>query len=544
MTELRRTIRVLFDRMRGDPYLQNRWLTAQFLVSILNRIDQNDSITVRTFNQTMNNAKYGFPCDDFGGTNLTGVYRKKYCNSYFYYITDPGRDVQQPILSIQWAREIEEQCSVLLSSFNAVRPPSNSMRSPSAHTLNSNSSPPPKKKCKRRSRYLPSPLSPPSKKRIVRMLDPYSPPIPKKIPARVRAGNKAIGTMYEKAVQRLRRHNEQLEKDRDELNTSITTLMEAIENQRSAESDPTILIKKLGNVIGTHLSKEGKLKAIITTTMKEFDLDQVPADLFISVGQSIFQPWKIGLFVFELFLIHGHILILPMPLLAKAMDLRYTGLNLQGLETIRKVQCGSRYQRGMIPSSTAVKKICSRLEDVMKTSFGIKPISSYDESIKAETISFDAESLLRFLLVKFGLEEVAKESSIEIAITADGAQFTNHVGHVTIGYKIIDSRARCPLTNSPLFVEGGYQSVDNCFPIRTIMASENRSLFLNQFGDVYGFVKRLGTDGLPHNEKGPALRPFTVLAPHDGKAVIEIIGRGGGAKMTEFFCPYCSITDH
>jgi hypothetical protein len=76
------------------------------------------------------------------------------------------------------------------------------------------------------------------------------------------------------------------------------------------------------------------------------------------------------------------------------------------------------------------------------------------------------------------------------------------------------------------------------------MASENRSLFLNQFGDVYGFVKRLGTDGLPHNEKGPALRPFTVLAPHDGKAVIEIIGRGGGAKMTEFFCPYCSITDH
>jgi hypothetical protein len=66
--------------MRGDPpyaYVQNRWLTAQLLVFALNAIQQNDSITVKTFNQTMNNAKYGFPCDDFGGTNLTGVYRKK-----------------------------------------------------------------------------------------------------------------------------------------------------------------------------------------------------------------------------------------------------------------------------------------------------------------------------------------------------------------------------------------------------------------------------------------------------------------------------------
>jgi hypothetical protein len=70
--------------------------------------------------------------------------------------------------------------------------------------------------------------------------------------------------------------------------------MEAIENQKSAESDPTILIKKLGNVIGTHLSKEGKLKAIISTTMKQFDIDHMPEDLFISVGQAIFQPWKIG----------------------------------------------------------------------------------------------------------------------------------------------------------------------------------------------------------------------------------------------------------
>ena len=147
-------------------------------------------------------------------------------------------------------------------------------------------------------------------------------------------------------------------------------------------------------------------------------------------------------------------------------------------------------------------------------------------------------SLLRY----FVLEEIAQEEESEvIAVTTDGAVFTKNVGHCTIGIKIVDSRAKDPITKESLFKDNmGFQSVDLCFPVRTILAKESRSLFENQFADIFQFFRKIATEGLPQSGKYPALKKLTVVAPHDGKAVFLVAGRGGGAKMIPYFCPYCT----
>jgi hypothetical protein len=226
--------------------------------------------------------------------------------------------------------------------------------------------------------------------------------------------------------------------------------------------------------------------------------------------------------------------------IAKAMDLKFAGLNYQGLEAIRSVQGKAKYERGYIPSATSVKRSCRQLEKYMKT-LGLEPKTSFDSTLNAEVVSFDTNALLRFLIRQYGLEDIAKNESIYIGLTSDGARFTNNVGHTTIGFKLIDGRAKNPLTGNRLHDDIGYQSVQHCFPIRTILASEDRSLFENQFGDIYSFMKKAAEKGLPECELGPALKPFVLIAPHDGKACIEVVGRGGGAKMIPYFCPYCSI---
>jgi hypothetical protein len=226
------------------------------------------------------------------------------------------------------------------------------------------------------------------------------------------------------------------------------------------------------------------------------------------------------------------------------MDSKYTGLNYQGLEAFRSLQPLKKFQRGFIPCSSTVQRHCLELEERMKEE-GIEPFSTWDEQIQAEVVTFDTEKLLRFLLRYFGLEEIAQEESVVIAVTTDGAVFTKNVGHCTIGIKIVDSRATDPITKKSLFQDNkGYQSVDLCFPIRTILASESRSLFENQFGDIFQFFRKVAAEGLPQSGKYPALKKLTVVAPHDGKAVFIVAGRGGGAKVIPYFCPYCTCNSN
>jgi hypothetical protein len=51
----------------------------------------------------------------------------------------------------------------------------------------------------------------------------------------------------------------------------------------------------------------------------------------------------------------------------------------------------------------------------------------------------------------FGLDEYANNGSIEMAITVDAAQLDDNASHVTIGFKIVDKRARDPIKKTDLF---------------------------------------------------------------------------------------------
>ena len=116
-------------------------------------------------------------------------------------------------------------------------------------------------------------------------------------------------------------------------------------------------------------------------------------------------------------------------------------------------------------------------------------------------------------------------------VTGDGASLTNELGHITVGYKLVDKRAKNS-DNSAI----NYQSYYSCFPIRTVIAEENKYSMERVFRSIYEFTKKISQEGFENS------KPFIVSAPHDGKALNMLLGRGGGAKIMEHFCPYCCMT--
>jgi len=155
-----------------------------------------------------------------------------------------------------------------------------------------------------------------------------------------------------------------------------------------------------------------------------------------------------------------------------------------------------------------------------------------DADTSADVASLDAEQVVR----------LAEKEPVEIAVTLDGATFTSNAGHVSVGLKMVDSRSTNPIDQTPLFVNNtGYQSVDYCFPIRTAIAKESNHILSSVFAEVYQLIRKIGKECLEGIDGQKDIMPLRIVAPHDGKACIEVMGRGGGAKVTEHFCPYCTI---
>ena len=86
----------------------------------------------------------------------------------------------------------------------------------------------------------------------------------------------------------------------------------------------------------------------------------------------------------------------------------------------------------------------------------------------------------------FSLDTVARESSVELAFTLDGAVLTKNLSHVTAGIKIVDTRAIDPITK--LHIDK-FQSRDLCFPFKIILASDNSALYDTEFKDFFKFME-------------------------------------------------------
>jgi hypothetical protein len=167
-------------------------------------------------------------------------------------------------------------------------------------------------------------------------------------------------------------------------------------------------------------------------------------------------------------------------------------LSLAGLELLRCVDIGEgRYMRGMIPSRATMMRTARKVEVAAEQYCLFRMIGgSVDDNVNvpgfeldnsnenhnvgtdntyvegstecdsrcdedetfAEGFEFDVVRITRTLSEAFGLADVAKERSIELRITSDGAQLTNTISHVAAGLKVNDMALRNPITKCPLIL--------------------------------------------------------------------------------------------
>jgi len=83
-----------------------------------------------------------------------------------------------------------------------------------------------------------------------------------------------------------------------------------------------------------------------------------------------------------------------------------------------------------------------------------------------------------------------------------------------MGYKVVDKRATMPQEIRTTGDISGFQSVNMCYPIRTVIGSESKELFRTIFDDIYNFATEISKVGYGE------YKPLTVVGPDDGKATI------------------------
>ncbi len=146
---------------------------------------------------------------------------------------------------------------------------------------------------------------------------------------------------------------------------------------------------------------------------------------FFQKNRAVFAPWKV----------------------LKAMDLSaVSGFNYNGVETLRKVECTEKYQRGILPARSSVQKAAYELHSVAQRHIPFER----KQSAYGEMYQYNFEMFLRYVLKVFNIDVLAQKETMECSITLDGAELCNGISHITAGIKITDRRAIDPMTGIPL----------------------------------------------------------------------------------------------
>jgi hypothetical protein len=153
-----------------------------------------------------------------------------------------------------------------------------------------------------------------------------------------------------------------------------------------------------------------------------------------------------------------------------------------------------------------------------------------------EGVKFDIQKLCTYLVHHFGLDEFAKNGSIEMAITVDAAQLDDNVTRVTIGFKIVDKKARDPITKKLIYSElQNMQSGQWYFLIMTILAKDSKDTYNHFHKPIFDESEELRTNGLGD------WKPFQIPDPQDMKSHQLTLGCGGAAKVVKLFCHSCLL---
>jgi hypothetical protein len=118
----------------------------------------------------------------------------------------------------------------------------------------------------------------------------------------------------------------------------------------------------------------------------------------------------------------------------------------KNVEQLRAVEKPGFNDEVMLPSKSAANRENYDLENWAESYFNLKVmvIPSTVSGKTAEGYGFDTKRLVRFIIKKFGLEEIAKTQAIEMKITYDGAQLTKNNRHIALGFQPVDPRCTNP----------------------------------------------------------------------------------------------------
>jgi hypothetical protein len=306
-----------------------------------------------------------------------------------------------------------------------------------------------------------------------------------------------------------------------------------------------------------------------TTLRKDIDLAKITVDKsnYMSIGQYLNKydsgrgKWKkMAYKIFE----HTHLqpaliehvkhhlkhCVYTCESLARVMDLKH-GINLSGINAIRMIEpvCkpkkgySRRHRNSVLWSAGSIQNCMGDVENEMKSEIGWTVISEKHNGKLVDGIKFDHGKLFTYLIEKFHLGEIAKTSSVEMAITVDGATLDDHVHHVTLGFKICDARACDPVTGELLFdqskadgEEGNLQSASWCFPVICIIAKDDKNTYEKYFREIFEFCQKLRTESFN------GWQPFRISEPQDMKSTQIVLNRGGAAKVKQDFCHLCYCT--
>ncbi len=213
---------------------------------------------------------------------------------------------------------------------------------------------------------------------------------------------------------------------------------------------------------------------------------------FFKEQRELFAPWKV----------------------LRAIDLSAVGgLNYNGIETLRSIECVEKYQRGILPARTSVQRASCQLHEI-----GQKLIPfERKQSDFGEMFQYDYEKFLRYILKTFKLDELAQTKTVELSITLDGAELCDGISHLTAGIKITNGRAIDPRSGIPLCTVHhetfgrmfSNQSRNFCFAMKSLIGNDSKKAY-KEFSDFFQFFERVKKFGLPASELGPAIMPMDI----------------------------------
>ena len=157
-----------------------------------------------------------------------------------------------------------------------------------------------------------------------------------------------------------------------------------------------------------------------------------------------------------------------------------------------------------------------------------------------ECVSFkDIVDITKTICKAFGLDHVAQNRLIDLALTLDGAQLTNKISFVMASLKLIDLEVDNPengeyelnhLLCDPKKFKN--QSRKWCFPYKLCMGKESEKMYQEEFCELFELFRQAG---LPMQQIFLEWKGVRIANPADMAAIQKVLGIGGAAKVYNFF---------